>query len=92
MAYFVALANGRSWLDETIHTAADCAELPEEGVRPVGEASVENHAEEVEWCVACDPFGDDSAGGSPDSDGDTCQVVKNDGDVCGRELPCGYHS
>lgn len=22
----------------------------------------------------------------------TCEVVKNDGEVCGRELPCPYHS
>lgn len=22
----------------------------------------------------------------------TCEVVKADGDVCGRELPCAYHS
>lgn len=22
----------------------------------------------------------------------TCEVVKADGDVCGRELPCPYHS
>lgn len=22
---------------------------------------------------------------------ETCQVVKSDGEVCGRELPCGYH-
>ena len=25
-------------------------------------------------------------------DGETCEVVKADGDVCGRELPCPYHS
>jgi len=23
---------------------------------------------------------------------DTCQTVKADGEVCGRELPCPYHS
>lgn len=22
----------------------------------------------------------------------TCQEVKDDGDVCGRELPCSYHT
>ena len=26
------------------------------------------------------------------SDADTCDTVKADGDVCGRELPCPYHS
>ena len=25
-------------------------------------------------------------------DGETCDTVKADGDVCGRELPCPYHS
>lgn len=24
--------------------------------------------------------------------GETCDVVKSDGEVCGRELPCRYHS
>lgn len=27
-----------------------------------------------------------------EDDGDTCEVVKQDGEVCGRELPCPYHS
>lgn len=26
------------------------------------------------------------------SGGDTCQAVKSDGEVCGRETPCQYHS
>lgn len=30
----------------------------------------------------------DSGGSTPD----TCETVKSDGDVCGRELPCPYHS
>lgn len=25
------------------------------------------------------------------SRGETCETVKTDGDVCGRELPCQYH-
>jgi len=30
--------------------------------------------------------------GVPAEDGsETCQVVKSDGEVCGRELPCQYH-
>lgn len=27
-----------------------------------------------------------------EADSGTCQVVKNDGEVCGRDLPCSYHS
>jgi len=26
-----------------------------------------------------------------EDDVETCTVVKNDGEVCGRELPCQYH-
>lgn len=33
----------------------------------------------------------DTAVEDPD-DPATCQVVKADGDVCGRDLPCPYHS
>ena len=27
-----------------------------------------------------------------DGGAQTCEAVKSDGDVCGRELPCPYHS
>lgn len=27
-----------------------------------------------------------------DATPDTCETVKDDGEVCGRELPCPYHS
>lgn len=33
--------------------------------------------------------GDDA---DSDADSETCDVVKSDGDVCGRTLPCRYHS
>jgi len=29
--------------------------------------------------------------GDTDATADTCETVKADGDVCGRELPCPYH-
>jgi len=29
---------------------------------------------------------------SDDEDAGTCEVVKNDDEVCGRDLPCPYHS
>lgn len=41
------------------------------------------------WCNA---NGYDRDAVVVDDTGDTCDVVKNDGDVCGRELPCPYHS
>lgn len=28
----------------------------------------------------------------PEGDDETCQVEKSDGEICGRELPCQYHS
>lgn len=34
----------------------------------------------------------DSGAGEPDTDDlATCEAVKSDGEVCGRELPCRYH-
>lgn len=30
--------------------------------------------------------------GADAGDAGTCQEVKNDGEVCGRDLPCQYHS
>lgn len=27
-----------------------------------------------------------------DDDVETCDVVMSNGEICGRELPCGYHS
>lgn len=45
-------------------------------------------------------FGDvmepvDGSAGSDDADAadaETCGVIKADGDVCGRELPCRFHT
>lgn len=37
---------------------------------------------------------DDTDADTTESDGavETCDTVKNDGEVCGRELPCPYHT
>lgn len=32
------------------------------------------------------------ADGDPGPPAETCQVVKQDGEVCGRDLPCRFHS
>jgi hypothetical protein len=31
-------------------------------------------------------------GGDSDATSGTCDAIKSDGEVCGRELPCPYHS
>ena len=35
---------------------------------------------------------DDEPKANSESDPATCDTVKSDGEVCGRELPCSYHS
>lgn len=37
---------------------------------------------------------DEPEGSEEDTDDEpeTCEVVKSDGEVCGRELPCAYHT
>lgn len=47
-------------------------------------------AEEIAAALA-DHYGAD-ADGLLGGGGGTCDVVKSDGDVCGRERPCQYHS
>jgi len=34
----------------------------------------------------------DAAGDETNSEASTCEAVKSDGEVCGRELPCPYHT
>ena len=34
----------------------------------------------------------DAAESDGDTDAETCDTVMNNGEVCGRELPCPYHS
>jgi hypothetical protein len=94
MPYYAALGNGDSWLGATIHEQASCPTLPEAGVRPLGEASVDARADEVDWCPTCDAreatFREVDADDDAEPTG-TCDVVKNDGEVCGRDRPCQYH-
>jgi hypothetical protein len=54
------------------------AECCPDPTRPIADSSVES-LDSVAWCDDCGPT-------------ETCEVVKNDGEVCGRELPCPYHS
>lgn len=58
----------------------------------VSESQAEALAERYGVDVAAIAVGEET--GADPSDGDesgTCEVVKTDGDVCGRERPCSYH-
>ncbi len=86
MTHYYSGRNGDSFTDATIHGSKHCSEL-EEPIRPLADSTVESI--EADRCPEC-------AGGvqteSESSDEpETCQTVKSDGEVCGRELPCGYH-
>lgn len=61
MAYYTAVPNGESYLGATMHDSQECPAAPGV-VRRVGEASVDSHADEVDWCTAC--FEADDSGGS----------------------------
>lgn len=52
--------------------------------------AAETDAEGEEQNVGETSDGDD--GDETATDGGTCEVVKGDGEVCGRDLPCQYHS
>lgn len=66
------------------HTERDCPELSE-SVRPIHAELVD--LDEREVCSECVPLQSDS-----ESESGTCDVVMNSGEVCGRDLPCPYHS
>jgi len=77
--------NGGPFDGATIHRSKHCSEL--EDPKPLSESTVESI--EPDQCPEC-------AGGvqteSESSDEpETCEVVMSNGDVCGRERPCGYH-
>jgi len=66
------------------HKGRDCSELDGRG-RPVQESVLE--LDSVELCPECNPLSIDS-----DGDSGTCTEVMDNGEVCGRDLPCRYHS
>lgn len=76
MTHYFSGQSGESFVDKTLHADADCEELSEP-VRPLADSSV---SDEQARCPTC-------AG-----ERNTCDTVKADGDVCGRELPCPYHT
>ena len=53
-------------------------ECPDDVGRELAEALAERHGVDVDEIL--------------DSGAETCDVVKSDGEVCGRELPCRFHS
>ena len=55
---------------------------------PVADGAFE--ADEAAVRPLADAYGMDVA--DLRTDAETCDEVKTDGDVCGRELPCPYHS
>lgn len=67
---------------ETRHPDSDGAvEAPEDVAVALADAWADCYGVPPDGLL---PHGDDEP--------DTCDTVKHDGEVCGRELPCPYHS
>jgi len=75
MTYYFEGRSGESFTDKTLHADYGCPKLGE-SVRLLAESSV---TAEQPRCPEC-----------TDTE-DTCEVVKADDEVCGRERPCPYH-
>lgn len=80
--------------DGTFEVPASVAEAiaDHEGVSV---ASMRVEAAEGDAAASASDEGEISDGDDGDeaaTDGGTCEVVKGDGEVCGRQLPCQYHS
>lgn len=79
--YYYSGRSGDSYVEATVHADLTCPDLPlDPPPRPINPDSVEQAAG-VTYCPECTTVGEP----------DTCQVVKQDGEVCGREKPCPYH-
>lgn len=57
----------------------------------VGEAVAASHGLD-ESDIRVDGDDGDSDDGATDDTPDNCDAIKADGEVCGRELPCPYHT
>lgn len=78
MTHYVAGVSGESFTDRQVHRSQHCDELAEP-YRPLANSSV---TDEQPRCPSC---------ADGESGSDTCDVVKADGEVCGRSTPCPYH-
>lgn len=69
--------------DDTVALPDHVADALADTLEAVGEADPDEDEEAVDEA---------EARGEADADGaDTCDTVKSDGEVCGRERPCPYH-
>lgn len=78
--------NGADVNTDAVDHARDLSVREDEDGRYVG--CSDRYADEVAEYLGVDAPTTDEDGG----DADECQEVKADGEVCGRELPCPYHS
>jgi len=92
MTYYISGRSGDSYIDKSIHHDEECPALQDGdgSTRPISEAAIEQH-KGITFCPECEPLGNDVDDAGDDGD-ETCNVTKADGEVCGRDLPCQYHS
>jgi len=82
-------STGDSFMDATIHADEECIDGQ---ARPIADSTVEAVEADLDFCGECVGNGSKSDdGGEPEAES-TCEVVMNNGEVCGRDLPCSYHS
>lgn len=73
---YYAVRETTDYSDVTIHADRNC---------PDGPTRAAPGSVDGEPCPEC-------MDNESDEEPETCQVVKADGEVCGREKPCRYHS
>jgi len=72
---------------ETRHPDSDgWVTAPDDVARALADAWAAHYGADADALLGAD---DADAGGGP---ADTCDAVKLDGEVCGRDLPCPYHT
>lgn len=68
-------------VDDAVTLGGETVDVGEDGTLEVSEAQADTLARRYDVSTDALRVGVE-----------TCEVVKSDGEVCGRELPCPYHS
>jgi hypothetical protein len=79
-------------VDSGVHLGGEVVPVGDDDTLEVSDRQADELARLYDMEVADIRVDEQTDAGTTDGDeSDTCEVVKTDGEVCGRDLPCPYH-
>jgi len=79
--YYAAVRSGDRYDETDLHEAFLCDAIDDDAPTP-RPVTVAEDRDDLRYCGECT---------DRENAPETCDVIKNDGEVCGRERPCPYH-